>query len=172
MRQPRSGLNLDFPPLLGACAVFLPLFAAPASASPPWSIVIQQSGAANAGGEFGCTELSCQGDISIRFHGQSRDIHVQGFLDIEESAVKLAFADTGVPPYAIQFSQSHPLRVAVSPGEAALVKVVLAEPADNEVKDGATIINPVWNLALPLASLVISIKISPRHVLPPRHPPR
>jgi hypothetical protein len=122
-----------------------------ARASVPWSVDIDQLNDSGGGGQIGCVELSCQGEVSLLFGGQRRTVRVQAFLDSKRSMVKLAFEDDGGPPYWSQFTQLRPLRIGIGRNGTGNATVTLRElPQPDDL---------VYRTGLPHASLSIKVVV-------------
>jgi len=144
---------------LGLCLATCLLFSEAAYAGPPWSIAIEQQDLQTSGGFIACSELACRGDISLEVEGQTRIVHVQAFLDVLQSAAKLAFADGGLPPRPLEFTQSHPLRVGVGIDGTGRATTVLRETLENDPNVDSAVNDLVYRLGPRLALLTIRVKV-------------
>jgi hypothetical protein len=129
-----------------------------ARASVPWSMDIQQLNDSGGGGQIGCVELSCQGEVSLLFWGQRRTVRVQAFLDIKRSMVKLAFEDDGASPYWSEFTQLRPLRIGIDRNGTGNARITLRELPQPNPNAGSGIDDLVHRI-VPHAFLSINVAV-------------
>lgn len=92
-------------------------------------------------------------------------MHVEAFLDGE--IAKLAFADEGTLPHALEYTRLQPLEIFVRDDGAARADIVLADGDECCPTDDKGVIDPVWRICPRLAALAISIKFVAVHYEPP-----